>query len=182
MATFAVPTLWDERGGFSMTIGLDGLECHSALQTGVEVSITDGVPLSKAWYGWWPEYKEDFPYISVSPGDVIDAYVVSTSATTGSVIMVNLSTGNISSVTPTTSESYPLCGRNAEWLVEAVLKDGTPTTLGNFSTARFTDAIACGPNFTYYGPTTGDISAIVQNETFLTFVNTAADNILIQYL
>ncbi|OJD38844.1 aspergillopepsin-2 heavy chain [Diplodia corticola] len=144
--TVPVPTA-TAAGTYSASawVGIDGDTCGSAiLQTGVDFTATKSGSKTSysydAWYEWYPDYAYDFSSFSVSAGDVIVMSVVSSSSTSGTATLDNLTTGK--TVSKTLSSSSALCGENAEWIVEDFESNGELVAFADFGTVLFTGASA----------------------------------------
>ncbi|CAK5267000.1 unnamed protein product [Mycena citricolor] len=122
--TFTVPTPKSPGGSGSFAasawVGIDGDTCSSAImQTGIDFNIDNGVVSYDGhflpWYEYYPAFASDFSGFSVSAGDVITLVATKSSTTSGSVSITNESTRR---PCPSAHRSAPLCGQNAEWIVE----------------------------------------------------------------
>ena len=84
----------------------------------------------------------------MSVGDVIRANVTAFSTTSGIATIENLTTGQ--SKHEQLSSTYPLCGQNAEWIVDDYSDDNNNTVpFANFGTVTFKDGKATGPRGTF---------------------------------
>jgi hypothetical protein len=120
-ATFTVPvpesTVEGEEQCASAWVGIDGDTCDTAiLQTGIDLCALDGEIGFDAWFEFFPAVSEDFDDITISNGDVITLTATVTSATSGTLEIINESTGV--GVLATVSSTASLCQFNAEWIVE----------------------------------------------------------------
>lgn len=146
-ASFVVPTPKapsgsSSRGTYSASawVGIDGDTYQNAiLQTGVDFTISNGVVSYDAWYEWYPDYAYDFS-IDISEGDTITATVSSTSSTSGTAIIENVTTGK--TVSKSLTSSSALGGQNAEWIVEDYEEGSSLVALANWGTVTFTGATA----------------------------------------
>ena len=146
-ASFVVPTPQVPSGSSSSGtyaasawVGIDGdTYQNSILQTGVDFTITNGKVSYDAWYEWYPDYAYDFS-ITISAGNTIVATVASTTSTSGTASIENVSTGK--TVTKSLTSSAALGGQNAEWIVEDFEQNGALVKLCNFGTVTFTGCTA----------------------------------------
>ncbi|EKM59971.1 uncharacterized protein PHACADRAFT_250794 [Phanerochaete carnosa HHB-10118-sp] len=117
----------------------------------------------------------DIPNFNVSAGDNITISLNATSTTSGTVYIINQSTGqNVSEVVPT----GPLCLEEADWLVTDLILGGTPVPLAAFGSIDFANASAQTPS----GPL--DLSGamvldISQNNTVLTSSSVTSSNVTV---
>ncbi len=148
--TFTVPTpslpsgvsiMGDGTWSASAWVGIDGDTCTSAiLQTGIDFSISQsGIASYAAWYEWYPDAADDFD-IAIAAGDVITAYVQTSTLTAGVAVIENKTTGQTASIDLNSTSS--LCGTNAEWIVEDFEVNGKLVSLADFGSVTFTGAQA----------------------------------------
>ncbi|KAM6490294.1 Peptidase A4 family domain containing protein [Amanita muscaria] len=139
VGTFTVPAPSAPDGEAAVWVGIDGYTCQSAiLQTGIDMYYKNGAITYDSWYEWWP----DHPYIYSSPiairaGDIIRLTVTTSSPTSGTTLIENLTTGQSESQS-LSNPSHPLCLQNAEWIVE----DSSLAPFCNFGTVTFSSASA----------------------------------------
>lgn len=141
--TFTVPTLQLPAGGNASTtygasawVGIDGWSCTGSrwfpissvliilanvsaeiLQTGIDMNLKNGTALYSGWYEWLPGFADTFTGFQISAGDTITATVKTTSSTSGTAKLENLSTGQTVKHTFNGGVAA-LCNVNAEWIVE----------------------------------------------------------------
>jgi len=102
----------------SAWVGIDGDTAQNAiLQTGIDFNLASSGAVSfDAWFEWFPLASTDFTGISIAAGNVIALSVVSTSSSTGTATIENLSTGvTVSKAITAPDSSAHLQGINAEW-------------------------------------------------------------------
>ena len=133
-----------------------------------------------AWHEWFPASTEIWSDFSVSAGDVVRANVTAFSLTSGIAIIENLTTGQSKSVY--LNSTHPLCGQNAEWIVEDYLLGDEQVPFANFSTVTFTDAVATSLDGTFLTPEGGLIVDIRENGQVLTSVSVNASSFAVQYV
>ncbi|KAH0831133.1 peptidase A4 family-domain-containing protein [Lanmaoa asiatica] len=181
IGTFVVPTPSGASGdSASAWVGIDGDTCNTAiLQTGVDFSVSsNGGHTYTAWYEWFPDYAYDFSDISISAGDTIKLNVTAFSTTSGIAIVENVSKGQ--TVSKTLTSTVPLCGQNAEWIVEDYTVGSSLVPFANFGTVTFTNAMATGTGT--YTPSGATIFDIDQNNQVLTSVSTSGSSATIKHL
>lgn len=135
-----------------------------------------------AWYEWYPAEVFYFDDITIDEGDQIWAQVVATSPTTGKAVIKNLSKGQ--SVEKELSSAYPLCGANAEWIVEDFSYDnGTLVPLNDFGSVTFYDAFALttDPEEEIISPYNATIILLEQNNKTITCVHEEELKVTISY-
>ncbi|KAH0831134.1 peptidase A4 family-domain-containing protein [Lanmaoa asiatica] len=178
--TFTVPTPSGSTGASAAAwVGIDGDTCASAiLQTGIAFTVESGQPTYSAWCEWYPAPSSTFSGINISAGDTIKLTVTAWTATSGTTMIANLSNGQ--TVSKNLTSSAPLCGQNAEWIVEDYTMGSSLVSFANFSTVTFTNAVATGTGT--YTPSGATISDINQNNQVLTSVWTSGSSVTIQYV
>ncbi|KAF8556564.1 hypothetical protein OG21DRAFT_1506320 [Imleria badia] len=176
---FTVPVASGQNGSAaSVWVGIDGDTCHDViLQTGVDFVVINDTATYRAWYEWYPEY-DYFRDLSISAGDNIRVNVTALSTTSGIAIVENLTNGQ--SAHKYLHSTLPLCGQNAEWIVQDFLQDGKQAPLANFGSVTITDAAATGPGI-IYTPDGATIVEMQQNKT-LTSVSISGSRVTIEYL
>ena len=197
--TFTVPTPSGEIGSSAVVwVGIDGSTCTSGLlQTGVTLYISpDGpeyggkdasnpvpTPISlflsrTAWYEWYPGPPATyFSNIDVSAGDVILLNVTATSGKSGIATVNNLTKGQTASQILTSDA--PLCGQNAEWIVEDAMEVNGLAPFADFGTVTFTNAVATGAGT--YTPSGAGITNIKQGNKVLTSTSISGSSVTIKY-
>ncbi|MCJ1311151.1 hypothetical protein MMC25_004821 [Agyrium rufum] len=149
VGTFTVPKPSVPSGGKSGSysgsgwVGIDGDTYGAAiLQTGIDWTVTSGGAITyDAWYEWYPNYAIDFTGITLAAGNTIKVTVTSSSASAGTAIIQNVSTGKtVSKALTAPSSSSHLGGQNAEWIVEAFQSGNSQVNLANFGTVTFSGA------------------------------------------
>ena len=135
----------------SIWVGIDGDTYGSAiLQAGIDVSFNaDGTQSYDAWYEWFPNAAVFFPgdEFPITAGNVITISIASSDASTGAVVLVNESTGQL--VTQHVSAPNPssiLAGQNAEWIVEDYESGGSLVSFANLGAVLFSNCIAGDSN------------------------------------
>lgn len=143
--------------GAAAWVGIDGWTCGSGkrlllrhefaladrptsaiLQTGVSMTVQDGVATYSAWYEWFPDYMRTFSALQVNAGDEIRASVRADSSVSGTAVLENLSTGRTARHTwRDASQLGKLCQANAEWIVEDFSVGGDLIPFADFGTVRF---------------------------------------------
>jgi hypothetical protein len=113
------------------------------LQTGVDFQIQGGSVSFSAWYEWYPDYSYNFDEFNLGAGDTIQMTVTTGGSTTGGVATLeNLSSGQTVSHSFSGQEAAPLCGTNAEWIVEDFSEGNAMVPLADFTTVEFNGATA----------------------------------------
>ncbi|KAF3765066.1 concanavalin A-like lectin/glucanase [Cryphonectria parasitica EP155] len=104
--------------GGAIWVGIDGDSCAALLQTGIFLTIEDGVVGYSAWACWLPDV--DTLDVSISAGDSIQMTVTAIGTNSGIAVIDNLSTGVSANYSYTDIENDygDLCGQTAEWIVE----------------------------------------------------------------
>ncbi|MCJ1332782.1 hypothetical protein MMC10_009476 [Thelotrema lepadinum] len=184
-ATFTVPkptsTGGSSQQAASAWVGIDGDTCQSAiLQTGVDFTVQGSSVSYDAWYEWYPAYAYDFSGISMTAGNTMSIAVVSSSKTSGTATIKNLSTGQ--TVTKSITSSSSLCGTNAEWIVEDFEEGNGMVPFANFNSVAFTGAVAKASNGQSLGPSSGTKIEIVQNGKTLTSVSDTSNSVTVKYV
>ena len=169
--TFTVPMVGTPCGvnGFtgdvSVWVGIDGYSSGTVEQTGVSgsCSLSTGAASYYAWWEMYPRVSTTIKAMTISPGDVMTASVVSNGG--GSFTLSIEDTNNGQSFT--TSVHAPVGGRDvaqrssAEWVVEraATIYKGylTILPLATFASTTFSDetfTIGSGTSITLQSATT----------------------------
>jgi hypothetical protein len=163
----------------SAWVGIDGDTYTTAiLQTGVDFGIsTSGQVSYDAWYEWYPDYAYDFSGIDIGTGDDIKITVTSTSNRAGSVVIENLSNGQLVTQSLTApSSTATLGGQNAEWIVEDFESNGSQVPFADFGKVAFTHATAGTADGGSVGTSGVDILDISQNGKVLTSASVPSDS------
>lgn len=121
-AKITIPSVSGTAGSCaSAWVGIDGDTCATAiLQTGVDFCYENGQSTYDAWYEWYPDYAYDFEDLTFSEGDIVTMTVTATSATAGTAVIENETTGQSATQTFNGNVQGDLCRTNAEWIVEDV--------------------------------------------------------------
>jgi len=149
----------------SVWAGIDGDTYQNAiLQAGIDITVTSsGGKLSysyDSWYEWLPNYATDFStsQFSFKAGDVVSVSITSSSSTTGTVVLDNLTTGKkVTQALSAPDSSSALGGQNAEWIVEDYEEGGGLVPFADFGTVLFTNAVAKTSKGVSLGTTGADI-------------------------
>jgi hypothetical protein len=130
----------------SIWVGISSADKSShILQAGIYTDVTLGKGGSQqatysAWWEWLPAASTDITSneFLVKPGDKLEVIVLLASPTSGSVVLENLSTGQISqkNVVPSNIKGSGLLGMRAEWIVESY---SGRLELPDFGTVEFTE-------------------------------------------
>jgi hypothetical protein len=120
-------------------IGIGGQSDQTLIQCGSEHDSRNGQAYYTLWYELIPDYAIPIPEITVNPGDKI----------TAAISLIDSETNNwlieISDVTVQQSFSllveYNSSRRTAEWIIERPTVNNQISTLANFGSVTFTDAI-----------------------------------------
>lgn len=168
--TFNIPTP-KGTGAASAWVGIDGDTAqNSILQSGVDFTVSGGKVSYQAWFEWFPNFAIDFSNFPISAGQSITVTVHSTSKTTGTVVLTNVSTGkSITQSVSAPSSSAALAGQNAEWIVEDFEEGNSLVTLTNFGSVTFTGASASTSSQSV-GVTGATVIDMQQNSKTLTSV------------
>jgi hypothetical protein len=180
--TFTAPTVSGNSGAASAWVGIDGdTASQSILQSGIDFTASGGRVSYDAWFEWFPNFATDFSGFTISEGNVITVTVHSTSTTTGTVTLVNESTGKTVTQALTAPDSAAaLKGQNAEWIVEDFEEGNSLVPFGDFSTVVFTGASASTASETLT-PASGTVLDIEQNGEVLTSVSTSGSTVTISH-
>lgn len=135
--------------------------------------------MQTAWYEWFPAPAYDFTGITISAGDDIKLSVTAITPTSGIAVIDNLTNGQTASQNLTSS--VPLCGQNAEWIVEDYWEGNGLVPFADFGTVTFTNAVATAgaQTYTQSGATIFDIE---QNNQILTSTSISGSSISITYV
>lgn len=138
-------------------------------------------PSQTAWYEWYPALAYQFSTpIEISAGNQIKLTVLAWSPTAGTATIENLSNGQV--VSKSLNSTYPLCGQNAEWIVEDYQTGTSLVPFADFGTVTFTNAVATASGTQNYYPSGANITEIRQNNQVLTNVTTNSASVTIQYV
>ncbi|KAJ7084878.1 aspergillopepsin [Mycena belliarum] len=186
--TFVVPTPkvpsgQSSSGTFAASawVGIDGDTCGTAiLQTGIDFTISGGRVSFDAWYEYFPDFAHDFTGITISAGNTIKLTVTASSATAGTAVIENVSTGK--TVTKSLTSSARLCMENAEWIVEDFEEGNSLVPFANFGTVVFSNAQATTSSGSVVGPSGSVLIDIEQGSTVLTSVSTGSSSVTVSYV
>jgi hypothetical protein len=117
--------------------------------------------------------------MTISAGDVISLAVTASSPTSGEVIIENLTNGDM--VKQLQTSDTPLCGQNAQWIVEDYMFAKGPAPFANFGTVTFTNAVAESSGDFYY-PSQGSLLDIEQNNQVLTSSSASGSSLAVMYV
>ena len=131
-----------------------------------------------AWSQWLPNKVNDFSDITISAGDLIRLTVIALSRTFGKARIDNLTNGEKSE--RFLSSDIPLCGQNAEWIVEDYTVGTAYAPFANFSTVTFENAMAGGSGGIFNG-SDGTLFNIAQNGSVLTSTSASGWSVTIEY-
>jgi hypothetical protein len=158
----------------SQWVGIDGYSClTSIIQAGifsyVEVSTSGAVTnAALAWHEWYPNPQVQFSDFSVSAGDTVHVSVKATSKSRGQVVVNNLSKGTSTSTTVSApSESYVLCGMNAEWIIEDPASDNGLVPFASFTDFSFSNCAATTTTGETVDLTNTQLLQLIQNNVLL---------------
>jgi hypothetical protein len=122
-------------------IGIDGATNTSLIQTGTAQITGGGQTLYYDWYELLPAGPVELN--SVSPGDVMHASIVETSAGNWTITIDDATSGQDSTRNVTYSDPQS----SAEWIEEApTTDDGQQTALANFGSVQFSGIAASSAN------------------------------------
>lgn len=110
-----------------------------------------------AWYWWNPGSIIIVPDFKVSAGDSINIVITLSSDTSGQVIFWNSSQNQTETISVTSE--YPLCGRDALWVVRENISN---SGYSDFGAVTFTDAVAFGPSQKVSSP--GSATTIIMQD------------------
>lgn len=135
-------------------------------------------PSRSAWYEWYPGPPATyFSNIEVSAGDEISLSVTATSPNSGIATVNNLTKRQTASQKLTSDA--PLCGQNAEWIVEDAMEVNGLAPFADFGTVTFTNAVATGAGT--YTPSDAGITNIKQGNKVLTSTSISGSSVTIKY-
>ena len=133
-----------------------------------------------AWYEWIPDAAYGFSNITISAGDNISLSVIAYSSTSGVAKIENLTTGDMEEQSLTSTS--PLCGWDAEWIVEDFLQNGNLVPFANFGTVTFENAIVGSQDGGAFTASQGSLVNIDQNDTLLTTTSASGSTVTIKYV
>ncbi|KAJ7729500.1 peptidase A4 family-domain-containing protein [Mycena maculata] len=176
--TFVVPTPKAPSGGGSGSfaasawVGIDGDTCGTAiLQTGIDFTVDVGRVSYDAWFEYLrPTSPRSRPKIAA--GNTIKLIATVSSATSGTVVIENVSTGV--TVFKALTSAARLCQENAEWIVEDFEEGNSLVPFANFGTVTFSNAVATTVSGSTVGPTGAVIIDLEQNSQVLTSASTSS--------
>jgi hypothetical protein len=108
-------------------VGIDGYTSSTVEQTGTVSNCVRDKPVYSVWYEFYPAASVTINTITVSPGDVMSAWI-SYANSEFTVWIENVTTGKTFSISSTVASAER---SSAEWIVEA------HTPLANFGTSLF---------------------------------------------
>ncbi|KAF8439327.1 peptidase A4 family-domain-containing protein, partial [Boletus edulis BED1] len=171
IGNFPVPLAWgDNSPGVAITVGI-GMQCpdsNISFTVGIDVLSTKNYPVS---------YAGEF---DIGTGDFMRASVTVYSATNGSALLENLSTGGIWWQS-FTAEEHAVCQQSAEWAVTALADYSTNLSVmpvPKFSTVTFVNATAQTASGASAMAGGANITNIKFNSTMLTTAM-AAENVVV---
>lgn len=146
----------------SFWVGIDGFNDNTVEQIGTDSDCQHGRPTYYAWFEFYPNPSYIISSITINPGDVISAEVVSTGGGWFTVSLTNVTTnqssGSISTQVPGAQQS------SAEWIAEAPSSTSGVLPLADFGTVLFNQ------NGATVGGTTGAIGSFGSNVQDITMV------------
>ena len=126
-------------------IGIDGIGgSPDVLQAGTEADANCTSQVYYPWFEWYPAYGYEITNYPVGPGAPLLVVVQATSATTATVIFVNIESRQYTVAGVTAPAGTTLRGNSVEWIVERPAT-GSATTLGtlaDFGMAMVTSEVA----------------------------------------
>lgn len=131
-----------------------------------------------AWYEWYPAPSYEFTNFPISAGDVIKLSVTLSSLTAGTITIENTTKNKV--VTEHVTSTTPLCGQNAEWIVEDYMVGKSMVPFADFGTVTFTNAEASGTGD--YTPSGATVLDIKQNGKVLTSTSVSGSSVTIKYV
>ena len=179
---FTVPHATGSGSG-SAWVGIDGDTYGNAiLQSGIDWTVSGSSNTYDAWYEWYPNYAIDFSGVSMAAGNVMSVSIKSSSASAGTVVLENLTTGQTVSKSLTApSSSSHLGGQNAEWIVEDFESGGSQVQFANFGTVQFTNAAASTAQQSV-PVSSAQIIDIKDGNTVLTSVSVSGSSVTVNYV
>jgi hypothetical protein len=165
VGTWTVPAITLRAGQSSASnpalaqwVGIDGFSNSALIQGGTLSQLVGGRQQNFAWTEMLPAPLRQVT-LTVGTGDRISTNVTMTSATSGTVSILNTSRGT--SVVGTVSGGTRLAGTSAEWILEDFLSGNSLVPFPAFPTSTFTgSALRAGTGVTPAGSTLIDL---VQN-------------------
>ncbi|THV01219.1 hypothetical protein K435DRAFT_853933 [Dendrothele bispora CBS 962.96] len=181
VGTFVIPTP-SGNGAASAWVGIDGdTASNSILQSGVDFNVNNGRVSYDSWFEWFPNFAIDIPSFVPSAGNTVRITVHSTSTTTGTVTLENLTTGQrVTENVSAPSRSAALAGQNAEWIVEDFEENGGLVPLTNWGTVTFTGAQASTASSSLT-PAGATIINMEQNNRVLTSVSVSGSTVTVRH-
>jgi len=165
VGTWTVPTLSLRSGqsansdpALAQWVGVDGFSNSALIQGGTLSQLVGGRQQNFAWTEMLPAALREVS-LTVDTGDSISTNVTMTSATSGTVSIINNSRGT--SIVGTVSGGTRLSGTSAEWILEAFESGSSLIAFAAFPASTFTgSAVHSGGSVTPSGATLIDL---VQN-------------------
>lgn len=128
----------------SAWVGIDGWNSSDVLQAGtsqdVLVQNSSTTKSVYAWWEWFPNYEVAISNLPVSAGDYMTCLICSTSATTATVYLTNLTTSTHTSFQITIPKGATFKGNCAEWILEAPTINGGQSALCDYGATFFDQA------------------------------------------
>ena len=151
---WTVPNFTSSMSGASncvIWVGIDGkFGSDDVLQAGIGCDFNGGAPDIYAWWEWYPDSLKKRRDMPVSVGDVINCSITGQiSSDTATIEFRNLRPGavpNSISIPVQAKQGQVLKGTCAEWVVEALLIKGNPTTLCGYGKVQFSGCTATDAN------------------------------------
>lgn len=152
----------------SAWVGMDGDEgSNDVLQAGcdVDVVLMDGVLQRRCrpWWEWHPGGSFWIDNLPVSPGDVLDCMIQLQpgSNTAATILFANRTNKVAMTFAASAPDGTALCGRCAEWIVEAF---GNLGPLARFDTVEFSDCNTGSAGCEVFSAGAGDVIDMVGAE------------------
>ncbi|KAF8139637.1 peptidase G1 [Boletus edulis] len=182
IGNFPVPLAWgDNSPGVAITVGMQCPDSNISFTVGIDVLSTKNYPVSYAgWAKWGTQFMSPLVKFDIGTGDFMRASVTVYSATNGSALLENLSTGGIWWQSFTVEE-HAVCQQSAEWAVTALADYSTNLNVvpvPKFSTVTFVNATAQTASGASAMAGGANITNIKFNSTMLTTAM-AAENVVV---
>ncbi|KAJ7195053.1 peptidase G1 [Mycena pura] len=165
VGTWTVPTLSLRSGqsansdpALAQWVGVDGFSNSALIQGGTLSQLVGGRQQNFAWTEMLPAALREVS-LTVDTGDSISTNVTMTSATSGTVSIINNSRGT--SIVGTVSGGTRLSGTSAEWILEDFESGSSLIAFAAFPASTFTgSAVHSGGSVT---PSSATLIDLVQN-------------------
>jgi hypothetical protein len=121
-------------------VGIDGtFGSQDVLQVGTEHDIRNGSYTLYPWWEWFPSnpFEVQITNLPVQPGHVMFGMVCVESPTSGTIYLLNVTTGATVSFGVTAQAPTSLVGNVAEWIVEAPAVNGIIAPLAAYGAVYF---------------------------------------------